>query len=153
MKHLALIIVLGVCVNCKAQSIPNSFKSEIIDFYISSNEIEKTEKESLINGFDESFTIRELGSENSTSVIKNGIYTLTPNISHTTTILLAHNVNGYKILSSSSKYETLSKVLSFLKENSTIDKLKALEAVEDIMKLLKDNEQLTNLNVLEFKEN
>lgn len=153
MRYLILIIVLVICVNCKAQSLPDSFKLEIIDFYISSNEIEKKEKEKLMNGFDGLFTIKELDGKNSPMIKSVGIYSITPNISHTTTILLGYDVNNYEVLSSDNKYETLTNGLNFLKKEDTLDKLKVLKSIEYIIKILKDNEELRNLNVLEFKEN
>jgi hypothetical protein len=154
MKYLGLIIMFCSCINCRAQSFPNYLKAEIVDFYISLNEIQEKDKDRMIENFEELFTIKELGNDSSKFSNKSvGIYKLSPNITHTTTNLLACNGENCKVLSVDNGDETLGNAIKFIKEYDAIDKRKALLYVEAIVKLLKDNEELKRLDVLEFKEN
>lgn len=151
MKNIALIFVLGIFFNCRGQNLPNSFKSEIVDFYIFSNEIQNKERQKLINDSYELFTITELGDTKPISEINtNGIYTLKPNISHTTTLLISYDGNKYTLLSSNDVNKTLINALNFLKGYKNCDELCTLEDVGLIIKLMKDNQELSNIDVLEW---
>lgn len=141
--------------SCKAQDLSKSLKTEVVKFYIEINEIQKEDEQELLKNFDELFTITDL--QNTTIKYSNsvtGLYKISPNISHTTSNILLCNTGKYMVLKANNdSKETLSAIISFIKEREEIDKKHAIQYIDSFLKLIRKNKEIKDSNTLEFKEN
>ena len=135
--------------NSFSQYIGKSIKNDIIDFYINKNEILKTDKQKILNSFEELVRIIELKDSSAFSEKKEGIYCISLNITHTTRLLLIYRNNNYSILSTENLIEVFTKVISFIKETKNINKEDIVKYFESVLDISRDNIKLEEINILE----
>lgn len=146
MKNIILIILLVTSNVILSQEFP---KTKIVNYYINRHELEERYADKFVNNFDELFTIKRLGEKSFLQLSKTkniGIYTIKPNVTHTSILLIGYDGKKFKILSDKNKYRTLENVINFINGIEIIDKHKALEYILESVKVMEVNEYIDNLN-------
>jgi len=150
MKNIVLILFIFTSNVMLSQEFP---KVEIVYYYINSHELEAKHAHEFLNNFEELFTIKRLGENFFIQLSKAktiGIYTVKPNVTHTSTLLIGYDGKQFEILSDKDKYKTMENVVNFINRIKTIDKQKALEYILHSLKVLEGNEYIRNLNRLDL---
>ena len=75
-----LILILIFTTACTAQTQYKSIPNEIVDLYISKHEIEKGNKQRILDHFKEIIQITDLIGINDFKSLKVGVYKISPNI-------------------------------------------------------------------------
>ena len=149
MKHIILILLLINSNVILSQEFP---KTEIINYYINRHELDENHVNEFVNNFESLFTIKKLG-ENSFLQLSQaktfGIYTVKPNVTHTSILLIGYDGRKFIILSDKNKYRTLENIINFIKGIKIIDKHKALEYILESVKVMEINEYIYNLSRLD----
>lgn len=149
MKSITILLLIFTT-TCSSQTTFKSIQNDIVELYISKNEIQEENKEKILDNFKELITITDLISTSNFSYEKEGIYKVSPNITHTTTNLLILNKDSYKVLSIDDDFsKAFNELTTFIKNNTSIDKEETIRYFESFFNIVKENREMKGINTLE----
>jgi len=142
-----LILLLSFCASCKSQKLSKSLKSDVVDFYIDIDEIQRESEQELLKNFEEIFTITDFKNKRIKHFQnKKGLYKVSPNISHTTTHIILCSDSECTVLKAN--IQSLSKIIDFIKNKDDIDKINTIRYIDSFLKLIKENKEINESNAL-----
>tara|TARA_B110001450_G_scaffold242720_1_gene253323 strand:- start:1502 stop:1966 length:465 start_codon:yes stop_codon:yes gene_type:complete len=149
MKVLTVLLLIFTT-TCSSQTGFESIKNDIIELYTSKNEILKEDKQKFLDNFKELVSITDLIDNSNFVFKKEGIYKITPNITHTSTNLLILNKSSYKVLSIDDNFsKAFNELAIFIRQSSSINKEQTMQYFESFFKIVKENRELKNINTIE----
>lgn len=147
---LTTLFLLFFTITCSSQTVFKSITNDIVDFYIIKNELDKDNKQQILNNFKGLVTIKNLINNDNFKCCKNGIYEISLNISHTSTNLLILNNNHYNILSVDDDFANVfNKLSSILRKDSLVNKEQTIRYLERLVQIVEDNRNIKKNNTLE----
>lgn len=151
---LAIIILLFVsCTSIKSQTLQKSLENDILDAFIISHQIEKSNKQKILNNFNGLVTITDLNNSSYLFNNEKGIYKVSLNITHTTSLVLLYGNNIIIMLDFDNKFnDSFLKILNYIKNDEDITKEMTIKYLERIFIIIEENRQIKNRNILEFND-
>jgi len=135
---------------CSSQTTFKSIQNDIVELYISKNEIQKENKEKILDNFKELITITDLIGTSNFTYGKVGIYKVSPNITHTTTNLLILSKDSYKVLYVDDDFsKAFNELSTFIKNNTLITKEETIQYFEAFFNIVKENREMKSINTIE----
>ena len=149
MKSITILLLL-LTTACSSQTAFKSIQNDVIELYISKNEIQKEDKGKILDNFGELITITDLIGNSNFIYDRVGIYKVSPNITHTTTNLLILNKDSYEVLSIGDDFSKAFYHLSmFIKNNILINKEESIRYFESFFNIVKENKEMKSINTIE----
>lgn len=149
MKPITFFLLFFTII-CSSQTEFKSISNDIVDFYISKNELSKEERETTLVNFKGLITIKNLKTNEFFKCCKDGVYMVSLNISHTSTNLLILKKNHYTILSIDDDFpNTFNKLSSFIRNDALTNKEQAVKQLEWLVKTAEDNRSIKKNNTVE----
>lgn len=156
LKSMKLTIILLLFVSCtsiKSQTLQKSLENDILDTFIISHQIEKSNKQKILNNFNGLVTITDLNNSSYLFNNEKGIYKVSLNITHTTSLILLYENNNIIILDFDNKFnDSFLKILNYIKSDEDITKEMTIKYLERIFIIIEENRQIKNRNILEFND-
>lgn len=149
MKLIALFLLFFTTI-CTSQTQFKSISNDIVDFYIMKNELDKDSKQEILDNFDGLITIKELVNKNYFKCCNDGIYEISPNVTHTSVNLLIVKNSHYSILSVDDNFtDVFNRVSLILQKNKLINKQMTIKYLQRLVQIAEDNRNIKRNNTLE----
>jgi len=149
MKLITLFLLFFTTI-CTSQTQFKSISNDIVDFYIMKNELDKDTKQKVLDNFDGLITIKELVNKNYFKCCNDGIYEISPNVTHTSVNLLIIKNSHYNILSVDDNFtDVFNRVSLILQKNKLINKQMTIKYLQRLVQIAEDNRNIKRNNTLE----
>ena len=153
MKLTIILLLFVSCTSIKSQTLQKSLENDILDTFIISHQIEKSNKQKILNNFNGLVTITDLNNSSYLFNNEKGIYKVSLNITHTTSLILLYENNNIIILDFDNKFnDSFLKILNYIKSDEDITKEMTIKYLERIFIIIEENRQIKNRNILEFND-